>query len=889
MALQRGSITQEVLQQALAQPSADLQYSALNAIAQQNQLDQQARAALFEQAQRRDYEQVGQAETLLNNIINSATAGLTDLPVNPKETGLNLAGNVAGGFSLPLAAGAATAAIPGGQLVAPFVPGAIGFGRGLLEAYDEASDRGESFSIPAGLLRGTQEAGLAYLPIGKALQRGGSSGIQKALGTAGEMARNAAIAGASELGVSPVSQYLSRGSINPNRVLTDLATQVGSQLGGDAFEGLRLRQGLNARPSALDIARSVRVRPRIDPQLEVAGRIVPREELQATQLSQAQEQFQTNYSQLQRIAALDEKQALKLARQSEQNANRQAGQYQQGSPENVTLRQHAREYGDFANRISNENTGVREVNKLESHRDNVAGFEMQGNTQQLKTLYRLGKRMVVAGKTDASKESARALQVEAGQALQRLGVDPETSGKVKVTQNVASPEEKAALRKVAEVEKTEQEYINMVGRDGERLADGLVRVKDIQRINEKARRQEVDPDSPEWLRQYAANLRAQTDEDLAVLRQNEQTQKAISTAKERTAVAANKPDKPIGLNQLKKDIIERSSTKPANEPVSPDTKAKNVTEGLAGRLKNTIGDKAAKIEAGDVKTGDVSTIRNAALKIENDPTLSLSTRAQAKRVRVAADQAINKINQQITKQRQDAQQAREATISKAKKEASPKKEAKNPDAAKKAKALATPYQKNLDKVHKGMTETPRAIQRKLDKAAGTDEVIEINYYAEKVSGGSSLEKDFLTRYVTVESIATDGNSRRLYTTIDQINGTKETRKLFDGVENSRITVAESSDIPRKYRLNDEGDVVDIKTGEVMIRSEADRMSTQSIEKQLKDAADSGTVKQRLNKINDILDKSATTKMTNEEMADWIKKQPESTRKAIYEAITGDKC
>lgn len=884
MATQYGGISQQEIQQAAQLPSADMQFAALNAIAEQAKLDNAQRANLFKQAGTRDYNQVSQLESLINAAVNAGTAGLTDLPINPNQQVSNITGSFAGSVGLPWAVAGGVSLIPGGQVVAPFIPGIMGFGQGILESLDESQDRGESFNIGSGLLRGVQGAALNYLPITQ-----GAKGAQLAK----EILRNMAIAGASEAVVSPTSELMTRGEINPARVARDIASQVGGQLGGDSFEAVRNLRGLNPRPDIMNAARSVRNTFQPQAQTQVTGRIVGQNEAMGFEqaIAQRQEQFQNNMNQLNQMALINQNQALKLAKNAMQQANFQAAR-SQGSQQEVIFRQEARAYDNFINSLKQVDKGKRDVGKLQTYRENVQGFEAQGNTQQLKALYRAGRKGTVDGVTPEAKAEAAALAQDAGDALRRLGIEPEAPGKVQQPKPQVSPEEKAALKAIDRVETTEAEYRNLVGDNDEKLMRGGVREKDIRRINEAARKQEVDPKSPEWLREYASALRQKTDQDLEIIRQQteakaraERAQAEIAKAKERQAVRESKPERPVGLKALRQDIQQRSrEAAKAEAPAkpqgpSPDERANKLLTDDAKRLASVVGEGRARLEDGTAKTSDISPIRNRASKIETDPNMPQAVRDKAAMVRKAADVALERLRKRSEGIRKEAQ-------AKAKAERKAENDAK---AREKLKNRFTPYQQNLQKVHKGMTETPAAIKRKLDDAAGTNQVYEIQYYAEKASGGAATNKDFLTRFVTIEDTGTDAQGRRFYVTVDQQNGDSQSRKLFDGVDDSRIVSAEPTNKKPAFALTEKGLVVNRKTGEVVEFDAGNRMATSSMQKALQKAQSSVAVAKRLQATADVVDKMTSGGKEYKKVKEAMEKQSPAARKDIYKDNTGDDC
>lgn len=867
--LQHGYL-QQAVEAAASQPSYALQNAVLNQMAQEQQLNDLQRQAIFKAANVRDVTTVTPIESFFNSWANEATGGLTQLPENPQSPVEGIAGHLAAGFGVPWALAAGTAAIPVvGPAIAPFVPGAYAGGKGFARAYSEAQEAGQPFNVGAGLTRGLTEAGLAYLPVDKT-----KAGKQ----ILGELLRNAGIAGGVETVSSALSQKLQSGRVTGERLVGDIVGQVAGQLGGDTIERFGPALKIASRSeAAADVAKALGLRKRADlapsvkgPQLNngvLEGGVTYNEKL-AAENDQATV-FQNRINQLQQLAITNPSGAKKQAELLMRQANLQASRAAEGSPEQVMFRQQARTVKQFLNAQAASKKGDAQLTELEAHRGTVADYEADGNSKQLMTLARLGRNKKVSGATPEARLEAAQLEKDAIEAMQRMGVTPEqVKAQKAAAKKTVSPEEKA----IQNVEAIEGRYKLAVGEGGSKIDDGTADVKTLNKLRTAAANVETDPKAPEWLRSYSSQLKAQIDEDLSAIKTQKaeaqelvKLQKAIKEAQARTARAEQQQadkDRGVGLSRLKKDITTRAAEAASVAKV----------QDAAKRLTNIVGPQKKRIESGEATTTEVRSVRNQMAKIETDPNLPMSVRAQAKKVRQAADQAIQLITAKSTAKRKQ-------TVAESKKGVTTEK-------ARIAKKFK-PYEQQLDQKHEGMSETPRQIQQKLDNAADTGDVYEVNYYAEKA--GASQEKEFLQRFLTIEGTGVDNAGRRYYTTVDQVNGTKETRKLFDGPEDSRITLATKTEKPLRYILDPDGNVVDLTTGDVVARTPVERMTTSEQQKALAEATEVGTVAKRLQAAAELSQKISENGSKPQETYRVIRKLSQSSRRQMSKDIKGVDC
>ena len=825
--LQQGYL-QQAVEAAASQPSYALQNAVLNQMAQEQQLNDLQRQAIFKAANVRDVTTVTPIESFLNSLANETTGGLTQLPENPQSPVEGIAGHLAAGFGVPWALAAGTAAIPVvGPAIAPFVPGAYAGGKGFARAYSEAQEAGQPFNVGAGLTRGLTEAGLAYLPVDKT-----KAGKQ----ILGELLRNAGIAGGVETVSSALSQKLQSGRVTGERLVGDIVGQVAGQLGGDTIERFGPALKIASRSeAAADVAKALGLRKRADlapsvkvPQLNdgvLQGGVAYNEKL-AAENDQATV-FQNRINQLQQLAITNPSGAKKQAELLMRQANLQASRAAEGSPEQVMFRQQARTVKQFLNAQAASKKGDAQLTELEAHRGTVADYEADGNSKQLMTLARLGRNKKVSGATPEARLEAAQLEKDAIEAMQRMGVTPEqVKAQKAAAKKTVSPEEKA----IQNVEAIEGRYKLAVGEGGSKIDDGTADVKTLNKLRTAAANVETDPKAPEWLRSYSSQLKAQIDEDLSAIKTQKaeaqelvNLQKAIKEAQARTARAEQQQadkDRGVGLSRLKKDITTRAAE---------DAKvAKQQAQSEQQRIK-------------------------------------AEQNAEAQKARVQA--------------REEATAKRQQTVAESKKGVTTEK-------ARIAKKFK-PYEQLLDQKHKGMSETPRQIQKKLDNAADTGDVYEVHYYAEKA--GASQEKEFLQRFLTIEGTGVDNAGRRYYTTVDQVNGTKETRKLFDGPEDSRITLATKTEKPLRYILDPDGNVVDLTTGDVVARTPVERMTTSEQQKALAEATEVGTVAKRLQAAAELSQKISENGSKPQETYRVIRKLSQSSRRQMSKDIKGVDC
>lgn len=973
---------QETVQAASAQPSLSLQNAVINQMAQERQLNDLQRQAIFEAAKVQDVSRINQAQSFFSALLNEATGGLTQeiTPENPNQGIPNAAAHLGAGIGIPLALTVGTALTgPVGLAAAPFVPGAYNALKGVARSYSEAQNLGEKWSPGWGLARGAAEGALTYLPVNKAKQ---------GLGLAGQLAKNAGIAGLAEGVLSAGSQAAQTGIISGQRLLGDVVGSIGGQVGGDVLERFGgLFKIASRQQQAADVAKQVasqlglKKRADLAPSVKVqanpvdavradesvTGRIVPRNEILAAENDQAAV-FQNRINQMQQLAMVNPAGAKKQAELLMRQANLQASRAAEGSPEQVMFRQQARTVKQFLNAQAASKKGDAQLTELEAHRGTVADYEADGNSKQLMTLARLGRNKKVSGATPEARLEAAQLEKDAIEAMQRMGVTPEqVKAQKAAAKKTVSPEEKA----IQNVEAIEGRYKLAVGEGGSKIDDGTADVKTLNKLRTAAANVETDPKAPEWLRSYSSQLKAQIDEDLSAIKTQKmeaqelaKLQKAIKDAQARTARAEQQQadkDRGVGLSRLKEDITtraaedakvakqqakekakldkavedakarvakaeqariekergiglsrlkeditarskaekkaaddnlkaalkaqadynkqqqqkkieaDRAALKEANKP-NPEAASVAKVQDAAKRLTNIVGPQKKRIESGEATTTEARSVRNQMAKIETDPNLPMSVRAQAKKVREAADQAIQLITAKSTAKRKQ-------TVAESKKGVTTEK-------ARIAKKFK-PYEQQLDQKHEGMSETPRQIQQKLDNAADTGDVYEVNYYAEKA--GASQEKEFLQRFLTIEGTGVDNAGRRYYITVDQVNGTKETRKLFDGPEDSRITLATKTEKPLRYILDPDGNVVDLTTGDVVARTPVERMTTSEQQKALAEATEVGTVARRLQAAAELSQKISENGSKPQETYRVIRKLSQSSRRQMSKDIKGVDC
>lgn len=548
-----GGVNLDQALQAAEQPG-ELGYIALNQLAKQHALNEQQREAMFSVVNQQaatpvtDLSRISEAESALNSFLNQASAHLINRPVNPAATGSNIIGSLAGGLATPLAIGAALSSAP---VTAPLALGGIAAYGGLSgfnEARNEALAMGQQPSLGAGLTRGALEAGLTFLPGGNKLDD---------LLTQGKiLARNAGIAGALEAPTSLITQSLQTGGWDPDRLVSDVAGQVGAQLGGDVVERLRLNRGMRQRP-AFDMARTTRVRPDVARTPEgalVGGVSTSPAEQAATELADT---LQT----LEMLKLQSEAMASRQARNVAGNKRLQAANEPDPAMA-ALLKEQAKRIDSWADGIKVQNKAAKAIESIQNRRSYIQGYELQGNLQELKVLSRLGRKAVVAGETPEVKAEAAALQQEADAAIARLeGVKPQAPAK-------PSKAEQRLAKTLEGVEKLERDYNLIAGEGGANIDDGSASVRRLLQLRNKAEKVATDADAPEWVREYSQALKETIDSDIETIKTQELTKKAIAQAKERTAVAEQRrqvKERPTGLKQLKQDITQRSKEAKAEE------------------------------------------------------------------------------------------------------------------------------------------------------------------------------------------------------------------------------------------------------------------------------------------------------------------------------------
>ena len=776
--LQQGYI-QQAVEAAASQPSYALQNAVLNQMAQEQQLNDLQRQAIFKAANVRDVTTVTPIESFANSAINEALGGILQLPENPQSPVEGIAGHLGAGFGVPWALAAGTAAIPVvGPAIAPFVPGAYACGKGFARAYSEAQESGQPFNVGAGLTRGLTEAGLAYLPVDKA-----KAGKQ----ILGELLRNAGIAGGVETVSSALSQKLQSGRVTGERLAGDILGQVAGTIGSDTIERFGPALKIASRSeAAADVAKALGLRKRADlapsvkvPQLNdgvLQGGVAYNEKLAAENDQAAI--FQNRINQLQQLAMVNPAGAKRQAELMMRQFNLQASRATEGTPEQVMLRQQARTTKQFLTAQTAGKKGDAQQSELAANRGIVRDYEADGNSKQLMALARLGRNRKVSGATPEARLEAAHLEKDAIEAMQRMGVTPEQVKAQKAaakttTKQTVTPEEKV----IANIEKVEADYETALQRSD---------VRTLKRLEGSANKIASDSKTEPVLREYADRLGQDIKTELEGIKAQQAQAKAIQEGRLRAARVSNE-------QAIKDDKTLRA------------LEAKKIRAGIKERLPK--------------------------------PVAESNKGATAEKARIA----------------------------------------------KKFK----PYEQQLDQKHEGMSETPRQIQQKLDNAADSGDVYEVNYYAEKA--GASQEKEFLQRFLTIEGTGVDNAGRRYYTTVDQVNGTKETRKLFDGPEDSRITLATKTEKPLRYILDSDGNVVDLTTGDIVARTPVERMTTSDQQKALAEATEIGTVAKRLQAAAELSQKISENGSKPQETYKVIRKVSKTSRAQMSKDIKGVDC